>query len=200
MPMAAPRPVPLALLALLVLLQGAAPQRSVGPHAGSAAPSPPDSDWQEQDYKVHSQLHDDALAGNETAVAELLAAGDMNINRQRGSAYNTPLHNAAHAGHLGVAKLLLEVGAAPISKTDADGVMHVRIGQEFAKIDAQVIPREAARDRNVARKWPAPNSAPAAAEQHQCDAAHVRRRDGPRGDDALPAEPERLRHQPNPQR
>ena len=122
----------------LVLLQGAAPQRSVGPHAGSAAPSPPDSDWQEQDYKVHSQLHDDALAGNETAVAELLAAGDMNINRQRGSAYNTPLHNAAHAGHLGVAKLLLEVGAAPISKTDADGVMHVRIGQEFAKIDAQV--------------------------------------------------------------
>ena len=137
-PMAAPRPVPLALLALLVLLQGAAPQRSVGPHAGSAAPSPPDGDWQEQDYKVHSQLHDDALAGNETAVAELLAAGDMNINRQRGSAYNTPLHNAAHAGHLGVAKLLLEVGAAPISKTDADGVMHVRIGQEFAKIDAQV--------------------------------------------------------------
>ena len=196
--MAAAPPVPLALLALLlVLLQGAAPQRSVGPHAGSAPPSPPDSDWQEQDYKVHSQLHDDALAGNETAVAELLAAGDMNINRQRGSAYNTPLHNAAHAGHLGVAKLLLEVGAAPISKTDADGVMHVRIGQEFAKIDAQVSRTCSETSLGSGQHL---NSAPAAAEQHQRDAAHVRRRDGPRGDDALPAAPQRLRHQPNPQR
>eukprot|EP01043_Picozoa_sp_COSAG02_P114038 COSAG02_NODE_50316_length_321_cov_0.761261_1_plen_66_part_10 len=41
----------------------------------------------------------------------------MYINEQRGSAFNTPLHNTATTDNLEVARLLVEVGAAPIQET-----------------------------------------------------------------------------------
>ena len=117
-------------------------------------------------YKVHSQLHDDCLQGNVTAVRtqlmilqqcpsacptepvvlrrvrraqvkEALEAGSKYINERRGSAFNTPLHNAATKSNLEIARLLVEVGAAPIQKASPDGTFHVRLGHEVANINAQ---------------------------------------------------------------
>ena len=139
--------------------------------------------WKDVPYKVHSQLHDDCLEGNVTAVRptaaracvscvcvscsafrvcvcharkrrarrrpssrracpcwqvkEALEAGSMYINEQRGSAFNTPLHNTATTDNLEVARLLVEVGAAPIQETTADGTLNVRLGYEVANIDAR---------------------------------------------------------------
>lgn len=61
----------------------------------------------------------------------------MYINERRGSAFNTPLHNAATKPNLEIARLLLEVGAAPIRETTPDGRLNVRIGYEVASINAR---------------------------------------------------------------
>ena len=130
-------PLPLLLLASLI---PSAAQQEPPPQASLASQmpaAPAGGQWKDVDYKIHSILHDAALEGNVAKVTELLEAGDMNINEQRGSAFNTPLHNAATKDNLDVAKLLVEVGAAPIQETTADGRINFRIGHEVADIDAR---------------------------------------------------------------
>ena len=61
----------------------------------------------------------------------------MYINEQRGSAFNTPLHNAATTSHLEIARLLVEVGAAPIHETTPDGRLNYRVGYEVANVNAR---------------------------------------------------------------
>jgi hypothetical protein len=70
-------------------------------------------------------------------VKEALEAGSKYINERRGSAFNTPLHNAATKSNLEIARLLVEVGASPIQQATPDGTFHVRLGHEVANINAR---------------------------------------------------------------
>ena len=65
-------------------------------------------------------LHFAAASGNEVAVKQILDKGTVDINSRDNNGWQ-PLHEAVHAGHLRITKLLISRGADIASKTNSGG-------------------------------------------------------------------------------